>query len=84
MPNKLWTLYDSEASDITVDFKSDSSERDDIWWKQQPLINLDLSSNSLAVISPKIGDLCELTVLDVSFFFNERAELSLKLFFTVT
>lgn len=67
VPEKVWHLLEPEKPiEVTLDSLCENEE-DELWWNQKELANLDLSSNSLSVISPKIENLHSLTVLNVSF-----------------
>lgn len=59
------------------------ANEEDAWWNKVPLNNLDLSSNQLTQLSPKIANLCSLTTLTVSFCYDscktqEKYKISLK------
>lgn len=69
MPNKVWNLHAPEKDEVDVSFDkaTDSTKEPYEWWNQKCLTNLDLSSNVLTSISAAIGNLQDLTVLNVSF-----------------
>ncbi|XP_005186465.1 leucine-rich repeat-containing protein 40 isoform X1 [Musca domestica] len=58
-------VYDINASDKNAEVTLESlvAKEEDAWWNQLPLNNLDLSSNQLIQLSPKIENLCSLTTL---------------------
>lgn len=66
VPEKVWQLLEPEKPIVvTLDALCENDE-DELWWNQKELTNLDLSSNSLSSISPKIENLNSLTILSVS------------------
>lgn len=71
MPDKIYNINDGDA-DKEVTLESLVANEEDAWWNQMPLNNLDLSSNQLTKLSPKIANLASLTTLTVSlsFYFN--------------
>lgn len=63
----MWNLQAPDGElDVSYDTKNGAKENEAEWWNQQTLTNLDLSSNVLASLSPDIGNLQELTVLNVN------------------
>uniref|UniRef100_T1GFI2 Leucine-rich repeat-containing protein 40 n=1 Tax=Megaselia scalaris TaxID=36166 RepID=T1GFI2_MEGSC len=64
IPDKVWHILEPEKPvEVTLDSLCENDE-DELWWNQKELTNLDLSSNSLTSISPKIQNLYSLTVLN--------------------
>jgi hypothetical protein len=58
-----------EAEVRLLEVKMDRDVDGDRWWEHEPLTWLDLSSNCITEISPKINNLVTLTVLNVSKMF---------------
>lgn len=54
------------AIDLEMKDKKDSRNEEEFWWNRANLTVLDLSSNSLATISPEIKNLLDLQTLNVS------------------
>jgi hypothetical protein len=52
-----------------LEVRMDHDVDGDKWWEHEPLTWLDLSSNCIIEISPKIRNLLTLTVLNVSVLF---------------
>lgn len=65
VPDKVYEINDGDK-DAAVTLEALVAKEDDAWWNQLPLANLDLSSNQLTQLSPKIENLCSLTTLTVS------------------
>lgn len=67
VPERVWNLREA-AEKITYDVVDfDQKPKDDeLWWNQMSLTHLDLSSNVLTEISTGIGNLTDLSVLNVS------------------
>jgi hypothetical protein len=63
-----------EAEVRLLEVRMDRDVDGDKWWEHESLTWLDLSSNCITEMSPKIGNLVTLTVLNVSIYFG----LSLK------
>ncbi|KAH8388453.1 hypothetical protein KR093_006575 [Drosophila rubida] len=63
VPERLYDINDADEDSKTANLEELSLNEDDAWWNQQPLNHLDLSSNALTHISPKIENLSTLTVL---------------------
>lgn len=59
----MWNLNELTKDEVNVSF--DASKDLPEWWTQKCLTNLDLSSNVLTTISADIGNLQDLTVLNV-------------------
>lgn len=68
VPPKVWNINAPDGElDVAYDTsKSTTKQKPAEWWTQECLTNLDLSSNVLITISPEIGNLQDLTVLNVS------------------
>ncbi|KAM7364317.1 leucine rich repeat containing flyers-cup isoform 2-T2 [Cochliomyia hominivorax] len=62
LPDKVYTINSGE-DDKEVTLESLVANEEDAWWNKVPLNNLDLSSNQLTQLSPKISNLCSLTTL---------------------
>ncbi|KAI8130217.1 hypothetical protein FF38_12561 [Lucilia cuprina] len=62
VPDKVYTI-NSGDDDKEVTLESLVANEEDAWWNKVPLNNLDLSSNQLTQLSPKIANLCSLTTL---------------------
>ena len=66
VPDRVWNLSESDENEPRdLRFDLDRNKEDDLWWNQKSLTNLDLSSNVLTSISSQIGNLMDLTVLNV-------------------
>ncbi|XP_017084514.2 leucine-rich repeat-containing protein 40 isoform X3 [Drosophila eugracilis] len=63
LPERLYDINEADADSKAVNLEQLSIKEEDAWWNQVPLNNLDLSSNTLTHISPKIENLQSLTVL---------------------
>ncbi|XP_022231872.2 LOW QUALITY PROTEIN: leucine-rich repeat-containing protein 40 [Drosophila obscura] len=63
VPNRLYDINEADADSKAATLEQLSIKEEDAWWNQVPLTNLDLSSNALTHISPKIENLQSLTVL---------------------
>ncbi|XP_043269579.1 leucine-rich repeat-containing protein 40-like isoform X1 [Venturia canescens] len=67
VPNKIWTINDLTNEEIEeLRLNLDFEDERDPWWEQEPLKALNLSSNSITNVDPKIEYLGELTDLDFS------------------
>lgn len=64
VPEKVYDINQSDKN-VEVTLESLVAKEEDAWWNQVPLSNLDLSSNALTSLSPKISNLCSLTSLIV-------------------
>uniref|UniRef100_A0A1I8NUC0 Leucine-rich repeat-containing protein 40 n=1 Tax=Stomoxys calcitrans TaxID=35570 RepID=A0A1I8NUC0_STOCA len=62
VPDKVYDINAGDK-DVEVTLESLVAKEEDAWWNQLPLNNLDLSSNQLVQLSPKIENLCSLTTL---------------------
>uniref|UniRef100_A0A1I8NUB6 Leucine-rich repeat-containing protein 40 n=1 Tax=Stomoxys calcitrans TaxID=35570 RepID=A0A1I8NUB6_STOCA len=62
LPDKVYDINAGDK-DVEVTLESLVAKEEDAWWNQLPLNNLDLSSNQLVQLSPKIENLCSLTTL---------------------
>lgn len=75
VPARVWNLHASDGAgdtaDVSMDRKDDDRDRETAWWNQASLTQLDLSSNVLRSIDTGIGNLLDLTVLNVSVTRNE-------------
>ncbi|XP_017047063.1 leucine-rich repeat-containing protein 40 isoform X4 [Drosophila ficusphila] len=63
LPERLYDINEADADSKAVNLEQLTIKEEDAWWNQVPLNNLDLSSNTLTHISPKIENLQSLTVL---------------------
>nr|XP_036674703.1 leucine-rich repeat-containing protein 40-like isoform X1 [Drosophila suzukii] len=63
VPERLYDINEADAESKTANLEQLTIKEEDAWWNQVPLNNLDLSSNTLTHISPKIENLQSLTVL---------------------
>ncbi|XP_020817814.1 leucine-rich repeat-containing protein 40 isoform X5 [Drosophila serrata] len=64
VPERLYDINEADADSKAVNLEQLSIKEEDAWWNQVPLTNLDLSSNTLTHLSPKIANLQHsLTVL---------------------
>ena len=65
VPAKVFSLYETDATDTprTADLSCTDT---DGWWQNSDLRKLQLNSNQLSALDPRIGTLSALTVLDVS------------------
>ncbi|XP_020817812.1 leucine-rich repeat-containing protein 40 isoform X3 [Drosophila serrata] len=64
LPERLYDINEADADSKAVNLEQLSIKEEDAWWNQVPLTNLDLSSNTLTHLSPKIANLQHsLTVL---------------------
>lgn len=87
VPDKVYAINSGE-DEKEVTLESLVANEEDAWWNKVPLNNLDLSSNQLTQLSPKIANLCSLTTLTVSAFFfyfikTFILNLILKLYFLI-
>ncbi|XP_023163457.2 leucine-rich repeat-containing protein 40 isoform X2 [Drosophila hydei] len=65
VPERLYDINEADADSKKANLEKLSINEADAWWNQMPLNNLDLSSNSLTNLSPKIENLITLTVLQL-------------------
>ncbi|XP_016960504.1 leucine-rich repeat-containing protein 40 isoform X6 [Drosophila biarmipes] len=63
LPERLYDINEADAESKAANLEQLTIKEEDAWWNQVPLNNLDLSSNTLTHISPKIENLQSLTVL---------------------
>ncbi|XP_070073869.1 leucine-rich repeat-containing protein 40 isoform X3 [Drosophila takahashii] len=63
VPERLYDINEADTESKAVNLEQLTIKEEDAWWNQVPLNNLDLSSNTLTHISPKIENLQSLTVL---------------------
>ncbi|XP_017035694.1 leucine-rich repeat-containing protein 40 isoform X7 [Drosophila kikkawai] len=64
LPERLYDINEADADSKAVNLEQLTIKEEDAWWNQVPLTNLDLSSNTLTHLSPKIANLQQsLTVL---------------------
>ncbi|SPP80312.1 blast:Leucine-rich repeat-containing protein 40 [Drosophila guanche] len=63
VPKRLYDINDADAESKAATLEQLCIKDEDAWWNQVPLTNLDLSSNALTKLSPKIENLQSLTVL---------------------
>ncbi|XP_030369993.1 leucine-rich repeat-containing protein 40 isoform X6 [Scaptodrosophila lebanonensis] len=63
LPERIYDINEADADSQAANLEQLSIKEEDAWWNQVPLNNLDLSSNALTHISPKIENLQSLTVL---------------------
>ncbi|KRK03617.1 leucine-rich repeat-containing protein 40 isoform X4 [Drosophila yakuba] len=63
LPERLYDINEADADSKAVNLEQLTIKEEDAWWNQVPLNNLDLSSNTLTHLSPKIVNLQSLTVL---------------------
>lgn len=88
MPERLYDINEADADSKAVNLEQLTIKEEDAWWNQVPLSNLDLSSNTLTHISPKIANLQQsLTVLTVRrnpiFKLNQKWLISLSFSCTI-
>lgn len=65
VPDKIYQINQTDQ-DLPTSLEQLTVREEDAWWNQMPLTNLDLSSNALTHLSPKIENLETLTTLTVS------------------
>lgn len=65
VPERVYDINQADEDSKKANLEKLSINEEDAWWNQVPLNNLDLSSNSLSHISPKIENLLTLTVLQL-------------------
>ncbi|KAM8703041.1 hypothetical protein ACLKA7_005390 [Drosophila subpalustris] len=65
VPERLYDINDADEDSKKINLEQLSLNEEDAWWNQQPINNLDLSSNALTHLSPKIENLSTLTVLQL-------------------
>lgn len=65
VPERVYDINEPDEDSKKANLEQLSINEEDAWWNQVPLKNLDLSSNSLTHISPKIENLLTLTVLQL-------------------
>ncbi|XP_068152899.1 leucine-rich repeat-containing protein 40 isoform X4 [Drosophila tropicalis] len=63
LPERLYDINQADEDSKAANLEQLRIKEEDAWWNQVPLINLDLSSNTLSRLSPKIENLMTLTVL---------------------
>ncbi|EDW84570.1 uncharacterized protein Dwil_GK13066 [Drosophila willistoni] len=63
VPQKLYDINDVDEDSKAANLEQLCIKEEDAWWNQVPITNLDLSSNTLSRLSPKIENLMTLTVL---------------------
>ncbi|XP_017117338.1 leucine-rich repeat-containing protein 40 isoform X3 [Drosophila elegans] len=63
LPERLYDINEADADSKAANLEQLTIKEEDAWWNQVPLNNLDLSSNTLMHLSPKIENLQSLTVL---------------------
>lgn len=67
VPNRVWSINELSEDEVKdLHFELDYTHANERWWEHEPLKTLDLSSNSLTTIDPKIECLTQLTTLHVS------------------
>ncbi|XP_014089988.2 leucine-rich repeat-containing protein 40 isoform X5 [Bactrocera oleae] len=62
LPDKIYQINQTDQ-DLPTSLEQLTVREEDAWWNQMPLTNLDLSSNALTHLSPKIENLETLTTL---------------------
>ncbi|XP_054734849.1 leucine-rich repeat-containing protein 40 isoform X2 [Anastrepha obliqua] len=62
VPDKIYQINEIDK-DLPTSLEQLTVKEEDAWWNQMPLTNLDLSSNALTHLSPKIENLDTLTTL---------------------
>ncbi|XP_036322939.1 leucine-rich repeat-containing protein 40 isoform X2 [Rhagoletis pomonella] len=62
VPDQIYQINDIDK-DLPTSLEQLTVKEEDAWWNQMPLTNLDLSSNALTHLSPKIENLDTLTTL---------------------
>ncbi|XP_039948398.1 leucine-rich repeat-containing protein 40 isoform X3 [Bactrocera tryoni] len=62
VPDKIYQINQTDK-DLPTSLEQLTVQEEDAWWNQMPLTNLDLSSNALTHLSPKIENLETLTTL---------------------
>ncbi|KRF78315.1 leucine-rich repeat-containing protein 40 isoform X2 [Drosophila virilis] len=65
VPERIYDINEPDEDSKKANLVQLSISEEDAWWNQVPLENLDLSSNALSHISPKIENLLTLTVLQL-------------------
>ncbi|XP_064550396.1 leucine-rich repeat-containing protein 40 isoform X3 [Drosophila montana] len=65
VPERIYDINQADDDSKKANLVQLSISEEDAWWNQVPLENLDLSSNALSHISPKIENLLTLTVLQL-------------------
>ncbi|XP_034487091.1 leucine-rich repeat-containing protein 40 isoform X5 [Drosophila innubila] len=65
LPERLYDINDADEDSKKANLQQLSLNEEDAWWNQMPINNLDLSSNALTHVSPKIENLLTLTVLQL-------------------
>ncbi|KRF78313.1 uncharacterized protein Dvir_GJ14282, isoform B [Drosophila virilis] len=65
LPERIYDINEPDEDSKKANLVQLSISEEDAWWNQVPLENLDLSSNALSHISPKIENLLTLTVLQL-------------------
>ncbi|XP_034487087.1 leucine-rich repeat-containing protein 40 isoform X2 [Drosophila innubila] len=65
VPERLYDINDADEDSKKANLQQLSLNEEDAWWNQMPINNLDLSSNALTHVSPKIENLLTLTVLQL-------------------
>ncbi|XP_069674996.1 leucine-rich repeat-containing protein 40-like isoform X2 [Periplaneta americana] len=65
-PEKVWQLDELDEAEVRLlEVRMDREVEGERWWEHEPLTWLDLSSNCITQISPKIKNLATLTVLNI-------------------
>ncbi|XP_067619510.1 leucine-rich repeat-containing protein 40 isoform X2 [Eurosta solidaginis] len=62
VPEQIYQINETDK-DLPTSLEQLSVKEEDAWWNQMPITNLDLSSNALTHLSPKIENLDSLTTL---------------------
>ena len=82
MPDKVWNLHEAEEKiEVNLGIMAKPEEENNSWWHQTVLQHLDLSSNVLINISSEIGNLYDLTILDVSTYLIITLIISINFFY---
>ncbi|XP_017848399.1 leucine-rich repeat-containing protein 40 isoform X5 [Drosophila busckii] len=65
MPERIYDINEADEDSKAATLEQLCIKEEDAWWNQVPISNLDLSSNTLTQISPRIENLTTLTVLQL-------------------
>ncbi|XP_070511953.1 leucine-rich repeat-containing protein 40 isoform X2 [Cardiocondyla obscurior] len=66
VPDRIWSINELTEEELRdLHFELDYEPEEERWWEQEPLKTLNLSFNSLTVISEKIQFLTELSTLEL-------------------
>ncbi|ALC46792.1 f-cup [Drosophila busckii] len=65
VPERIYDINEADEDSKAATLEQLCIKEEDAWWNQVPISNLDLSSNTLTQISPRIENLTTLTVLQL-------------------